>query len=67
MKLIIVLALIWDATGLGLDNALFLLAAFIPIKIYSNVSAPSRYKAQILKDNKKKNKINQVLQTLQQI
>jgi len=58
MKLIIVLALIWDATGLGLDNATglgldnapFLLAAFIPIKIDSNAEAD---KAQILKDKKK--------------
>lgn len=51
MKLIIVLALIWDAIGWGFYNAPVLLAAIIPIKSYSNVEGE---KAQILKDKKNK-------------
>jgi len=54
MKLIIVLALIWDTTGWGLFNAPVLLAALVPIKIYSNAEAD---KAQIIKDNKNKSGI----------
>jgi len=54
MKLIIVLALIWDATGGGFTSDSVLLAAIIPIKTYSNAEAD---KATILSDNKNKSGI----------
>ena len=44
-------------TGLtGLDIS-YLLAAMVPIKIYSNADTPSGYKVQILKENKQKSGI----------